>query len=65
MKQKKELDYVKIYAEKMKEDNRLFKQQKEFIESQLQISSSIFSKMFGKKNFKANARKYLKKMGKI
>tara|TARA_Y100000310_G_scaffold59583_1_gene54978 strand:+ start:301 stop:501 length:201 start_codon:yes stop_codon:yes gene_type:complete len=56
------LDYVIIYANKLKEDNSLFKQQKMLIESQLRSSSMLFRKMFGSKNFKANARRYLKKI---
>lgn len=60
MKPKKDMDYVELYATKLKNDNRVFKEQKELIESQLESSQSIFKKMFGKKNFKANARKYLK-----
>ncbi len=35
MKPKNDLDYVELYAERLKEDNRLFKQQKKLIESRL------------------------------
>lgn len=62
MKVLNDLDYVKIYSEKLKEDNRLFAQQKLLIESQLKSSSTLFKKMF-KKSFKLNARKYLKDAG--
>ncbi len=57
-----DLDYVRIYSEKLKKDNRFFAQQKLLIESQLKSSSTLFKKMF-KKNFKLNARKYLKDAG--
>lgn len=59
MKLKTDLDYVEFYANKLKLDNSIFKQQKKLIESQLKSSSDIFRKKFGK-NFKINARKYLK-----
>lgn len=57
-----DLDYVQLYAEKMKEDNTLFKQQKKLIEAQLRGSSSLFRKMFSE-NFKVQAREYLRKVG--
>ncbi|MBD3203256.1 hypothetical protein GF327_03110 [Candidatus Woesearchaeota archaeon] len=58
------MDYVKIYAEKIKNNNSNFKQYKELIDSQIQSSKEIFSKRFGKgKTFKKNARKYLKEIG--
>jgi len=60
----KEIDYVALYAKSLKEDNRLFEQQKRLIESQLQGSSSLFKRMFSP-NFKANARQYLRKIGLI
>lgn len=55
-----DLDYVKLYANKLKENNALFKQQKKLIESQLKSSSDLFKRMFGLDNFEINARKYLK-----
>mgnify|MGYP001254374091 CR=1 len=55
-----DMDYIELYANKLKKDNSLFKQQKMLIESQLRSSSMLFRKMFGSENFKANARKYLK-----
>ena len=58
------IDYVKLYAEKMSDDNRLFAQQKILIESQLRGSSSLFKRMF-KGDFKTEARKYLKGRGLI
>ena len=61
MKLMDDMHYVKIYAEKLKEDNKLFRQHKKFIESQLNGSESLFKKMFGK-NFKLNARKYLREI---
>lgn len=60
-----DLDYVELYANKLKEDNKLFLQQKKLIESQLHASSSIFRNRFGKKDFKKNARIYLKEIGLI
>ena len=61
---KTNLGYIEFYAEKLKEDNSIFKQQKKLIESQLRSSSAIFKKMFGTgKIFRRNARKYLKKIG--
>lgn len=65
MKIMNDLDYVELYAKKLKEDNQLFKQQKILIESQMHSSASIFKNMFGNKNFKENARKYLRKIGLI
>ena len=63
MKFKDDLDYVEFYAEKLKNDNRFFSQQKMLIESQMRASSSLFRKMFGKNNFESNARQYLRKVG--
>ena len=62
MKVLNDLDYIELYANKMKSDNSLFGQQKKFIESQLKSSSSLFKKMF-KENFKIEAREYLRKRG--
>ena len=56
MKPKTDLDYVELYAEKLKKDNRLFKQQKKLIESQLKSSSSLFRNMFGTAKLKEKAR---------
>lgn len=60
-----DMDYVELYAKKLKEDNSLFKQQKMIIESQIKSSNSLFLNMFGNKNFKQNARIYLKSVGLI
>jgi len=63
---KTDLDYVEFYANKLKEDSSIFKQQKMLIESQLKSSSSLFRGMFGTgKMFKVRAREYLKKVGLI
>ncbi len=59
-----ELDYVELYAKKIKADGALFNQQKKLIESQLRGSSSLFKNMFSG-DFKSNARKYLKQIGLI
>ena len=56
------IDYVVFYAEQLKENAALFKQHKEFIESQYAASRSLFSNMFSKDNFKAEARQYLRKI---
>lgn len=63
MKLKNDLDYVKLYAEKLRENKNLFEQQKKLINSQLKGSSSLFKEMFKKKNFNFEARKYLKSVG--
>ena len=61
---KTRLDYIVLYAEKLKEDNSLFRQQKMLIESQLRSSRQLFRNMFGTgAGFKINARRYLKKIG--
>ena len=61
---KTDMDYVELYANTLKKDNSLFKQQKMLIESQMHGSASLFRNMFGTgKAFKVNARKYLKKIG--
>ena len=58
-----DLDYVKLYAENLRENPKLFEQQKMLINSQIKANRSLF-KNFGKKNeFKLNARKYLKDLG--
>ncbi|MEK6860170.1 MAG: hypothetical protein AABX54_05140 [Nanoarchaeota archaeon] len=60
-----DMDYVELYADKLREDNSLFKQHKVLIESQLKSSSSLFSNMFGKEDFKKKARDYLRNIGLI
>ncbi len=65
MKPMNDLDYVKLYSEKMKLDNSLFNQQKRLIDDQLKSSSSLFKDMFKGRDFKSNARKYLKSIGLI
>ena len=60
----KDMDYVILYANKLKKDNSIFKQQKILIESQISSSRSLFRNMFGKGiNFKTKARKYLRNIG--
>ncbi len=63
MKLLKNIDYVELYAEKLREDNSLFIQQKRLIEAQMHGSSSLFKKMYGGADFKQNARKYLRGVG--
>lgn len=59
-----DIDYVELFARKLKENNKLFGQQKMIINSQLKSSKELFRKMFGN-DFKLNARIYLKKRGLI
>ncbi len=54
------LDYVEFYAKMLREDNRLFAQQKILIDSQIKASQSFFRNAFSGKDFKKEARKYLK-----
>ncbi len=60
---KSDLDYIEIYAEKLRENPEFFKQQKELIESQLSSSSDLTKKRFSKENFKAQVRAHLKEIG--
>lgn len=60
-----DMDYVELYAKKLKNNPELFQQQKMLIESQLKASRELFMKRFGEKNFKENARKYLQGIGLI
>jgi len=60
-KPKTDLDYVEFYAEELKKNPEIFKQQKELIESQLKSNSDLTKKRFSKKNFKSQVRDYLKK----
>ena len=61
-----DLDYVELFAEKLRDDNSLFTQQKMLIESQLQGSRSLFKNTFGTgTEFKEKSREYLKKIGLI
>lgn len=63
MKPLHDLDYVERYAQEMKDNPSLFKQQQLLIESQLQASASLFVQMFAGKDFRTEARKYLKGRG--
>jgi hypothetical protein len=63
MKQMTDLDYVEFYASRLREDNSLFEQQKMIIDSQIQASHSLFNNMFAGKDFKAEARRYLRSVG--
>ena len=65
MKVMDDIDYVELYAQKLKNDTRLFFQQKKLIESQLHSSSDIFKKFGVGKEFKKRAREYLKGIGVI
>ena len=62
----KHIDYVELYAEKLKSDNSFFQQQKTLVESQIKGSKELFHNMWGSgEKFKKNAREYLKKRGLI
>ena len=63
MKLMTDVDYVEMYARRLKNDNSIFAQQKKLIESQLQGSSSLFSNTFSDGDFRKAARKYLKGVG--
>lgn len=58
---KTDMDYVELYANELKSNNERFKEQKRFIEAQLKASSDLFKNMFSEKNFKKEAREYLRK----
>ena len=58
---KENIDYVILYAKKLKVDNSYFYQQKKLIEGQFKASKQIFMNKFGSgQEFKDNARAYLK-----
>ena len=61
----RELEFIEYFAIKLRNDNRLFLLQKKLIESYLHSLHNYFKNKFGDKNFKENARKYLKKIGLI
>ena len=62
MELKNDIDFIDLYARRLKEDNSLFSQQKVLIESQMKSSRSFFRNFF-RGDFKKNARDYLKKRG--
>ena len=60
------MDYVELFAQRLKEDKNLCQQQKPVIDSQLHRSWTLFGKRFGKgEEFKAKARAYLKGLGEL
>ena len=61
MKPEKDTDYIIVYAESLRENNKLFEQQRKIIESQLKSSKEIFGRMF-KGKFKEKAKEYLKEV---
>jgi hypothetical protein len=61
----RELEFVESFAKRLKNDNSLFQLQKQLIESHLHSLDNYFKNKFGDKNFKENAREYLKKIGLI
>jgi hypothetical protein len=63
---KTDKDYILLYAEELnKHPKEIFKQQKILIDSQINSSRSFFQNMFKGKDFKTEARKYLKARGMI
>ena len=61
---KTDLEYIELYADKLKSDNRYFKEHKMLIDSQIKSSRELFRKRFGiGETFKKNARAYLKEIG--
>ncbi|MBI2137867.1 hypothetical protein HYU12_05140, partial [Candidatus Woesearchaeota archaeon] len=55
MKSLSDLEYVELYAKKLKQDSRYFKQQKMLIDSQIIASRSLFRAMFAGSDFKQKA----------
>jgi hypothetical protein len=54
-------DYILLYAEELNSNpSEIFKQQKILIDSQMISSRSFFQNLFKGKNFKEEARKYLR-----
>ncbi|MBI4014805.1 MAG: hypothetical protein HY365_02520 [Candidatus Aenigmarchaeota archaeon] len=63
---KTRLDYVELYAERLKSDPSIFEQQRMLIESQLESSRQVFRSMLGDgDDFEQRAREYLRKIGMI
>lgn len=66
MKPLKDMDYVSFHAKRLKNDNTLFEEQRMFLESQLASGRELARRRFGTgRNFKRNARIYLKNIGLI
>lgn len=61
MKGNSRTDHIELYSEKLAIDNSGFKQHKKIINSQLRASKELFKNKFGKQ-YKKNARKYLKEI---
>lgn len=57
-----DMDFVELIAEKLKNDPKIFKNHKDFIEGQMFMSQSFFKRYFKEDNFKEQAREYLKGM---
>lgn len=53
-------DYIEVYALELKKNPKLFKQQRILINNQIQSSRSFFKNLFRGKDFKKEARGYLK-----
>jgi hypothetical protein len=59
-------DYIILYAEELNRNPKaIFSQQKMLIDSQIKSSRSFFQNLFNGKDFKTEARKYLKERGMI
>jgi len=58
----RELEFIEYFAIRLRNDNRLFNLQKEIVEGHIHSLNKYFKNKFGDKNFKENAREYLKRM---
>ena len=58
-----DVDPVVEWAKKLKNDSSLFALQKMFIDSQIKNRNEFFAKKFAGKDFKTEARKYLRSIG--
>ena len=65
MKPLTDLEYVEYYAQLLSADPSLFSQQARLVSAQLQGSRTLFTNWFKGKDFKVEARKYLKGRGLI
>ena len=63
MKPKTRMDYVELYAKKLRNEPLLFEQQRMLIDSQIIASRELSRNMFGDADFRKNARACLKKRG--
>ncbi|MFH1649203.1 MAG: hypothetical protein ABIA93_01505 [Candidatus Woesearchaeota archaeon] len=55
-------DYVEYYSEILARDNKGFAQHRMIINSQIKSSREVFSNKFNGKDFKEQARRYLREL---